>query len=122
MTTRFNNLAIRLNERILASNKSWLKKAYPIVREFGTYAVQVPLFLLKPLSNDKSKFVIYAQARTGSTLLIDLLNSNPALHCDREIFAFRAIFTEEFLNAPIPSSNWRDRPQWIAWKRLMFRR
>lgn len=33
----------------------------------------------------KKKFLIFAQGRTGSTLLADTLNSHPQIFCDREI-------------------------------------
>ncbi|WP_158505844.1 sulfotransferase domain-containing protein [Geminocystis sp. NIES-3708] len=32
------------------------------------------------------KFIIFAQGRTGSTLLYELLNSHPQVFCDKEIF------------------------------------
>lgn len=32
-----------------------------------------------------NKFVIYGQPRTGSTLLVDLLNSHPYIQCDGEV-------------------------------------
>lgn len=32
-----------------------------------------------------TQFVVFAQGRTGSTLLVDLLHSIPAVHCDEEI-------------------------------------
>ena len=34
----------------------------------------------------KTRFIIFGQARSGSTLLVDLLNSHPDIHCDSEIF------------------------------------
>ena len=33
-----------------------------------------------------TQFVIYGQSRSGSTLLVDLLNRHPAIHCDEELF------------------------------------
>jgi Stf0 sulphotransferase. len=38
-------------------------------------------------SKVSKKFVIFGQGRTGSTLLVDLLNSHPNIHCDGEIFS-----------------------------------
>ncbi|MEM9823740.1 MAG: hypothetical protein AAF985_21830, partial [Bacteroidota bacterium] len=35
------------------------------------------------------KFVIFGQGRTGSTLLVDLLNSHPTIACEQEIFSRR---------------------------------
>ncbi|MCF6171950.1 MAG: sulfotransferase [Bacteroidales bacterium] len=34
----------------------------------------------------KTKFLIFGQGRSGSNLLVDLLNSHPDIHCDRELF------------------------------------
>ena len=33
---------------------------------------------------DRTKFIIFGQGRSGSNLLVDLLNSHPDIHCDRE--------------------------------------
>lgn len=35
----------------------------------------------------KAKFVIFGQGRSGSTLLVDLLNSHPKIRCEGEIFS-----------------------------------
>ena len=47
------------------------------------------LFYLKAFlhfpRHDITKFVIFAQGRTGSTLLVDLLNNHPNIKCDGEI-------------------------------------
>jgi len=57
--------------------KKLLKK--PIIDEFLTY-LRALFFLRK-----KTKFVIFSQGRTGSTLLVDLLNNHPDIQCDDEI-------------------------------------
>src|SRR3954469_16063388 len=31
------------------------------------------------------RFLVFAQGRTGSTLLLDLLRSSPGVHCDEEL-------------------------------------
>jgi len=47
-----------------------------------------------------NKFVVFGQGRTGSTLLVDLLNSSDDIHCDREIFnVFH--FTGEKIRNPL---------------------
>lgn len=33
----------------------------------------------------RTRFIIYCQERTGSTLLVDLLNSHPSVHCEGEV-------------------------------------
>ncbi len=37
-----------------------------------------------------AKFVIYGQSRSGSTLLVELLNTHPYVHCDGELFNDKA--------------------------------
>ena len=32
------------------------------------------------------KFIVFGQSRSGSTLLVELLNSHPDVHCDGELF------------------------------------
>lgn len=39
-----------------------------------------------------SKFVIFTSGRSGSTLLVDLINSNPAIQCDGELLKRRVAF------------------------------
>ncbi len=34
----------------------------------------------------KSKFIIFGQGRSGSTLLMELLDSHPEIKCDSELF------------------------------------
>ncbi len=47
-----------------------------------------PAFSLISSEKDEAetKFLIFAQGRTGSKLLTDLLNHHPKIHCDKEIF------------------------------------
>ena len=33
-----------------------------------------------------TKFIIYGQSRSGSTLLVELIGANPPTHCDGELF------------------------------------
>lgn len=89
---------IRVNDFIIRSEKVWLIKSYSLAREFLTYALSFPLSLLRVFSRCRG-FIIYAQERTGSTLLVDLLNSNPHIHCDREVFALKVLFGTTFLQA-----------------------
>lgn len=45
------------------------------------------------------KFVIFGQARTGSSLLVNLLNSNPDIHCDGELLQERILLSRYFVRA-----------------------
>ncbi|WP_353930089.1 hypothetical protein WJM97_17570 [Okeanomitos corallinicola TIOX110] len=51
------------------------------------------------------KFVIFSQGRTGSTLLCDLLNSHPKLHCDREILYDHVFFPNSYINGKSKNSS-----------------
>lgn len=48
--------------------------------QFGAYLKSVQS------AQPSGKFVIFGQGRTGSTLLVDLLNSHPEIACEYEIF------------------------------------
>lgn len=43
----------------------------------------------RPPRPDPGRFLVFAQGRTGSTLLVDLLNASPLVRCDEEILARR---------------------------------
>ena len=53
-----------------------------------------------PVSAPEKKFVIFGQGRTGSTLLVDLLNAAGDIRCDREIFNIYH-FTGEQIASPL---------------------
>ena len=44
------------------------------------------------MKKHKIRFVVFGQSRSGSTLLVELLNSHPQVHCDGEIFNKNALF------------------------------
>lgn len=46
----------------------------------------------------ETKFVIFTAGRSGSTLLVDLLNSNPAVQCDDELLKRRVLFPMQQIN------------------------
>lgn len=99
MLKKFDEIMIRLNEAIASSRKPWIINSYGLIREFGIYSLTLPFTISRIKCKKKNKFFIYSQARTGSTLLVYLLNSHPLIHCDREIFTFRTLFTESFIKA-----------------------
>lgn len=45
--------------------------------------------LTVPAFDPPNKFVIFTSGRSGSTLLVDLINSNPNIHCDLELLKRR---------------------------------
>lgn len=66
--------------------------------------------LIKELSNygryfqkrsqlPEKKFVIFGRGRSGSTLLVDLLDSHPQIHCDNEILHHRVLFPRLYIDS-----------------------
>jgi len=59
------------------------------------YPLELRSRLQNALGNKKvpeKKFVIFTSGRSGSTLLVDLLNSSPAIQCDDELLKRRVAF------------------------------
>ena len=52
-----------------------------------------------------TKFVIFGTGRSGSTLLVNLLNSNPNIFCDNEIFHRKTLNPKKFLDARVSICN-----------------
>jgi LPS sulfotransferase NodH len=48
-------------------------------------------YLMKKNCVKESKFVIFGRGRSGSTLLVSLLNTLPGMYCDGEVFNIRSI-------------------------------
>ena len=63
------------------------RKLPNFIREYAVYF----LSLFSPLALPSNRFVIFAQGRSGSTLLIDLLNSHPDIFTYGEIFSKNVI-------------------------------
>ncbi len=99
MLDRFNRFALAVNDAVVTSEKSWLLRPYALAREFGVYFFRFLSELRRGPARSNAKFIIYCQGRTGSTLLVDLLNAHPCVRCDREVLAVPSLFTEKFLNA-----------------------
>lgn len=61
------------------------------IKNVAMKALQYPVYarsLVKP-DESKKKFIIFGQGRTGSTLLVDLLNSSTSVYCDEELFFYK---------------------------------
>ncbi len=61
------------------------------VKNIAMKSLQYPVYARAALSSreEKRKFIIFGQGRTGSTLLVDLLNSSPSVYCDEELFFYK---------------------------------
>lgn len=61
------------------------------VKNVAMKSMQYPVYTRSLLGGEsaKRKFIIFGQGRTGSTLLVDLLNSSPDVYCDEELFFYK---------------------------------
>lgn len=61
------------------------------VKTLAMKSLQYPVYArsIGKESTPKTKFIIFGQGRTGSTLLVDLLNSSPDVYCDEELFFYK---------------------------------
>jgi len=67
---------------------------YFVKTEFFGYARELKLHVvskLKPTNQPNNKFVIFSTGRSGSTLLVNMLNTNPQVHCTRELLRSKNI-------------------------------
>lgn len=68
------------------------------LRGIWTEARVLGASLTRPANRDVGKFLILCRARSGSTLLTQLLNAHPDITCDREVLARRVLFPLSYLN------------------------
>jgi hypothetical protein len=73
-----------------------MKRFRQYLRVWHAFFLNALTFIRPP----KVKFVIFAQGRTGSTLLVDLINSVEDTHCDREILNI-FFFTGQRISRPV---------------------
>lgn len=74
-----------------------------VSQKVAGYLIELSNYALFPLKNKvhasesaKNKFVIFCHGRSGSTLLLNLLNSHPDINCDGEILS-RKVFSPSLL-------------------------
>ncbi len=63
--------------------------------EFGVYLKG----FLKALKCPQKRFVIFGRGRSGSTLLVRLLNSHPDIHCDGELLHEKVAFPRLYVHS-----------------------
>jgi LPS sulfotransferase NodH len=73
-----------MKDRIIQAIKSapWLNKNFGYLFELGTYLS----YPFRQKVSPRRKFVIFGTGRSGSTLLVTLMNSNSQVFCDNEIY------------------------------------
>ena len=96
---KFHRKLIKLVDKLLLSENLFLIRLYSLSRELLNYLLCLPSLILINPPDNKINFIIYSQGRTGSTLLVDLLNSHPLIHCDREVFFLKTLLPYNFLKS-----------------------
>jgi hypothetical protein len=79
----------------------------PLLSQAGQY--RRLLAWRRSTTTDPISFVIFAQGRTGSTLLVDLISSHPRVHCDDEILSRRVVWPTAWVTsqrAKFPSQHY----------------
>lgn len=94
MTTISRPSGMTRREQVLDQLKYRVKQSSLLNQNFG-YFFELFTYLSYPLrkrSTPKGKFVIFGTGRSGSTLLVNLLNSNSNIFCDNEIYHRKVMF------------------------------
>ena len=84
----------------------YIKFIFGIYNEYVSY-----LFTFIPFLSRKKgiqKFIIFSQGRTGSTLLVKILNSHPDIVCEREIFQLKNIIFSGQIHNPYRMINGKE--------------
>lgn len=71
---------------------SWLNDKMGYVFEMGTYFKA----LVSPKKDPGTKFIIFGTGRSGSTLLVTLMDSNSHIFCDNEIYHRPVMFPKRY--------------------------
>jgi len=69
-------------------------------KRFGGYTTELSLsvrYIITEKQAPQNKFIIFGYQRTGSTLLVDLLNSHPLIECDGELLLNRMFNPDRYL-------------------------
>lgn len=75
------------------------RRPISLAKQASVYASRLRPSRLRPVAAGRISFVIFAQGRTGSTLLVDLMNSHDGVQCDGEIFGWPVRFPDAWLKA-----------------------
>jgi len=70
-----------------------LKNYSGFVKEILLYST----FVFRPKNQPDNKFLIYGIPRSGSTLLVNLLDSHPLIHCDGELLIRKLFFSKLYI-------------------------
>lgn len=79
----------------------WLNERMGYVFELQTYLQ----FLIRPKRTPAKKFIIFGTGRSGSTLLVSLMDSNSHIFCDNEIYHRKVMFPKTYREARAKLAN-----------------
>jgi LPS sulfotransferase NodH len=74
---------------IVAKQRKLRRELEKHLRGYMSEAVLYASYSLKAKSDPQTKFMIFCYQRTGSTLLVNLLDSHPLVHCEGELLLNR---------------------------------
>jgi len=95
MNDRHFKLSLKdIKEKVYRLKIFFLQFIFGYIEELACYFN----FLSKKTHTPRKKFVIFGSGRTGSTLLVNILNANPKIHCDTEILTHRFLFPKNVIH------------------------
>lgn len=77
-------------------------------RRFGGYVLEAKSFwrsMGKPTSRADRKFVLFGRGRSGSTLLVQMLDANPAIGCLDEVLRFKTLMPVRMVERELSQIN-----------------
>ncbi len=105
-------MAIKEKLEAFVKGNAWLNTRFGYVFEIGTYLK----YLVSPKRKPEKKFIILGTGRSGSTLLVTLLDSNDHIYCDNEIYHRKVMFPKAYRHARTRMAN----KQVYGFKLLMY--
>ena len=84
-----------MNTAMSKTNNKYDYKGY--IKE----ALLYPICIYKPEKKNGKKFIIFGVPRSGSTLLVSLIDVHPEIHCEGELWSHRLLFPEHFVDCRV---------------------
>ncbi|MEZ4826292.1 MAG: hypothetical protein R3C61_08355 [Bacteroidia bacterium] len=94
---RVNPSPLVMMKKKMSDQLEYLIKKYDFINHNFGYVFELGVYIsyiFKPKARPKEKFVIFGTGRSGSTLLVSLLNSNSQVFCDNEIYHRKVLFPQ----------------------------
>lgn len=118
------NLDQRLKRIAEHSRLGLVRGSYAFTREFSVYGLAGLRRLTENNPGPDKKFFVLCQPRTGSTLLMQLLNNSPEICAEGEIFYLKTLFPFHYARAKSflsrrPVFGFKMLVDWLTEKQLM---